>query len=149
MENSEYTLLDEKDIHRTENGCIFCGYLNKNIRQVGIDKEKTHLSRCHKQQNRIYSSNGVHPTISSTESAGRYYIKDERTGTIRKLTLTECCRLMGLNEDETKQITECGLSNTNVYKLLGNSIVIPVLYHIFRTMFIQEDKPILQQTKLF
>jgi hypothetical protein len=54
-----------------------------------------------------------------------------------------------LNEDETKQITECGLSNTNVYKLLGNSIVIPVLYHIFRTMFIQEDKPILQQTKLF
>ena len=31
-------------------------------------------SRMHSQPNRIYSSEGIHPTISASETQGRYWI---------------------------------------------------------------------------
>ena len=63
---------------------------------------------------------------------------------IRKLTTWETGRLMGLSEDELKIMHSCGLSKSSLYKLHGNSIVIDVLYHIFRKMFTEpepEHKP--------
>lgn len=41
-----------------------------------------------------------------------------------------------------------GLSNSAQYKLAGNSIVVDVLYHIFRKMFIEPDQET-QQLTLF
>lgn len=138
MESSEYTLLDDNQIKKSLNGCVFCGYLNKNIRQSGVDKDKLYLSRCHKQPNRIYSSNGIHPTISSSETSGRYYIKDERIGEVRKLDIKECFRLMGVPENDIKKLVSSDISKTNLYMLAGNSIVVPVLYNIFKTIFVEK-----------
>lgn len=58
---------------------------------------------------------------------------------IRKLTPRECFRLMGVDDADIDKMQASGLSNSAQYKLAGNSIVVDVLYHIFRKMFIETD----------
>lgn len=54
---------------------------------------------------------------------------------IRKLTPRECFRLMGLHDDEIDKIQQAGISNSQQYKLAGNSIVVDVLEAIFKELF--------------
>lgn len=67
---------------------------------------------------------------------------------IRKLTPRECFRLMGVDDADIDKIQAAGVSNSGQYKLAGNSIVVDVLFHLFRKMFIdtepdfQEGKPL-------
>lgn len=69
---------------------------------------------------------------------------------IRKLTPLECFRLMGLTDEEAKTIADSGVSNSAQYKLAGNSIVVDVLYHIFKQLICeQEEKPLSGQLSLF
>ena len=56
---------------------------------------------------------------------------------IRKLTPRECFRLMDVDDDRIDRIQEAGISNSSQYKLAGNSIVVNVLTHLFRKMFIE------------
>ena len=56
---------------------------------------------------------------------------------IRKLTPRECFRLMGVCEADIDKIQASGVSNSQQYKMAGNSIVVDVLYHIFNKMFCQ------------
>ena len=58
---------------------------------------------------------------------------------IRKLTPKECFRLMDVDDEDIKTIQDTGISNRAQYKLAGNSIVVNVLYHIFRKMFIEQE----------
>lgn len=70
---------------------------------------------------------------------------------VRKMTPREAMRLMDVDDSDIDKImnatetvtlkngtvkTKKAISKTSVYKLAGNSIVVSVLYHIFRTMFI-------------
>lgn len=62
---------------------------------------------------------------------------------IRKLTPKECFRLMGVEDRDIDKMQASGLSNSAQYKLAGNSIVVDVLYHIFRKLLVEtqnEDK---------
>lgn len=43
---------------------------------------------------------------------------------IRKLTPTECFRLMNVSEEDIQKILSIGLSNSVLYKMAGNSIVV-------------------------
>ena len=61
---------------------------------------------------------------------------------IRKLTPKECMRLMGCDDADIDKMQESGLSNSALYKLAGNSIVVDVLFHIFRKMFIETGQDI-------
>jgi site-specific DNA-cytosine methylase len=54
---------------------------------------------------------------------------------IRKLTSRECLRLMGVSDGDIDRIKEAGISETQQYKMAGNSIVVPVLEAIFTQMF--------------
>lgn len=56
---------------------------------------------------------------------------------IRKLTPRECFRLMDVAEIDIDKLLNSGISNSQLYKLAGNSIVVSCLYHIFRKMFIE------------
>jgi DNA (cytosine-5)-methyltransferase 1 len=149
LKESEYTLIENPK--RQPSGLIFAGYRNKNMRTKGVQANTEHLSRVHKQPNRIYSSDGTHPTLSSQESAGRYYIYHQ--GKVRKLTIKECYRLMGFS-DNFKLIG----SKAKLYNRVGNSIVIPMVEEIARQVKVQIlensnsiQKPIniLKQTSLF
>lgn len=55
---------------------------------------------------------------------------------IRKLTPRECFRLMGMKEDDIDKIQEAGISNTQQYKMAGNSIVVDVLEAIFKNLYL-------------
>ena len=116
----EYTLI-ENPKQQPVSGLIFVGYRNKSIRKVGVRPGTEHLSRVHKQPNRIYSVKGIHPTLPSQETSGRYFIltNDNR---VRKLTLAECWRIMGFPESYIKVSSAC-----EQYKQLGNSVCVPMV----------------------
>ena len=67
---------------------------------------------------------------------------------IRKLTPRECFRLMGVDDKDIDKIQAAGVSNSAQYKLAGNSIVVDVLFHLFRKMFIDTESES-QQLTLF
>lgn len=55
---------------------------------------------------------------------------------IRKLTPRECFRLMDVSETDIDKIQAAGISDSQQYKMAGNSIVVACLYHIFDRLFI-------------
>jgi len=59
---------------------------------------------------------------------------------IRKLTPRECFRLMGVDDKDIDKMQAAGISQSGQYKLAGNSIVVDVLFHIFRKMFIETEQ---------
>lgn len=54
---------------------------------------------------------------------------------IRKLTPRECFRLMGVSDADVDKIKAAGVSESQQYKMAGNSIVVQVLEGIFTQMF--------------
>lgn len=119
--NEPYTILPDYRIQ--ESGLIFIGHRNKSIRKAGVRPGTEHLSRVHKQPNRIYSSDGLHPALPSQESSGRFWIYDK--GQVRKLTINECYKLMGFPE---KFIKINNLSES--YRQIGNSVCVPMIKEI-------------------
>lgn len=57
-------------------------------------------------------------------------------------------RAAEMTEKEKRRLMKDSISNSAQYKLAGNSIVVDVLYHIFRKMFIDTDQET-QQLTLF
>ncbi len=127
---TEYTLI-ENPKKQPVSGLIFAGYRNKSIRKVGVRPGTEHLSRVHKQPNRIYSVNGTHPTLPSQETSGRYFILTNEN-TVRKLTLNECWRIMGF-PDDYKKISSVG----EQYKQLGNSVCVPMIEAVAKEINVQ------------
>lgn len=122
LHTEEYTLIPHGK-KQPLSGLIFSGYRNKNLRIKGILPGTEHLSRCHKQPNRIYCSSGTHPTLSSQESSGRYFILIKQPAyQVRKLTMLECFRLMGFPDDFIK----VGAPSL-LYNRIGNSICVPMV----------------------
>ena len=80
-----------------------------------------------KNMGRIENHEGLSPTLD-TRCDCLGVCKNYR---IRKLTPTECLRLMGVRDEYSKRIT---CSNAQKYKQAGNGIVVDVLMAIFREM---------------
>lgn len=53
---------------------------------------------------------------------------------IRKLTPTECWKLMGFTKEDCEKASKAGISNSQLYKQAGNSIVVDVLMAIFSNL---------------
>lgn len=68
---------------------------------------------------------------------------------IRKLTPRECFRLMDVDEDRIDVLQSAGISNSQQYKLAGNSIVTNCLYHILRKLYIDTEIESNSQLTLF
>ncbi len=131
LDPGEYTLLKKPEKNSISN-LIFCGYLNKTIRK-GVDPKKLHLSRTHRQPNRIYRYDGCHPTLSSQEAAGRYFVLLPNNK-VRKLTINECFALMGFPKD-FKLIG----SQSKLNERIGNSVCIPMIQAVTREIINQFD----------
>lgn len=91
------------------------------------------------QRGRIYSSDGCSPALN-TCGGGGLEPKIFEGIRIRKLTPLECWRLMSFDDEDFRKAQSVGISNTQLYKIAGNSIVTDVLYHIFRKLFIDYNK---------
>lgn len=123
LDKSTYTLIDNPRLQPVS-GLMFAGYRNKSIRKVGVREGTENLSRVHKQPNRIYSVQGVHPTLPSQETSGRYFILTD-DNRVRKLTLNECWRFMGF-PNTYKKISPA----TEQYKQVGNSVCVPMIFEL-------------------
>ena len=86
--------------------------------------------------NRVYSADGLCPTISTCGGGGHQPKVTEMKKLnyrIRKLTPKECWRLMGFSDEDFEKAAEVN-SNTQLYKQAGNSIVKDVLMAIFKNL---------------
>lgn len=129
LAEDEYTLLTKTQrIKQPKSGLLFAGYRNKTIRKAGVREGTEHLSRVHKQPNRIYSVKGTHPTLPSQESAGRFWILTEKDE-VRKLTVDECYRIMGFPDFFKKSN-----SLSTQYKQIGNSVCVPMFVALAKAM---------------
>ena len=82
-------------------------------------------------------------SVANFEKTGTYgatgVCKIDKHGMkIRKLTPRECFRLMGFTDADFDKIK--GISNTQLYKMAGNSIVVNVLEAIFKQLFKENHK---------
>ena len=83
----------------------------------------------YEKANRIYDEKGIAPTLTQQEEKILTNIK------IRKLTPKECWRLMGFDDESFEKAQNVPMSNTQLYKQAGNSIVVNVLEKIFKNLF--------------
>lgn len=100
------------------------------------------------QRGRGFNKGGEHsiaPTITSNSYENNNFVVDTQER-IRKLTPREYFRLMGVDDKDIDKIQAAGISNSQQYKLAGNSIVVDVLYHIFRKAFCETQNENQQQT---
>jgi DNA (cytosine-5)-methyltransferase 1 len=139
-ETNDFEYLDEpytilEDQKKQDSGLIFAGYRNKTSRKAGVRPGTEHLSRVHKQPNRIYSTEGIHPALPSQESSGRFWILHE--GKVRKLTIQECYKIMGFPE-QFKLLN----NKSELYRQVGNSVALPMIQAVaeqIKSQFLNQD----------
>ena len=96
----------------------------------------------HEQSRRVYGENGLSPTLHCC-GGGNLEPKileeplayNEPNIRIRKLTPKECWRLMDFDDSDIDKAKASGVSDSQLYKQAGNSIVVAVLENIFKQMF--------------
>lgn len=135
------------------------GYANTITTFCSVDNQIMELKDKDNMNELVYHE---HPT---KEQLLEYFSRRIR---VRKMTPREAMRLMDVDDSDIDRIMNAtetftlkdgtvkikkAISKTAVYKLAGNSIVVSVLYHIFRTMFIPgqpgNEKPMTIQRSLF
>jgi DNA (cytosine-5)-methyltransferase 1 len=115
--------------------------------------------------NRVYSKDGISPTLQTLQGGNRqpkiledFYsnrdvreyteysptlrsernglkVTDESSFKIRKLTPKECWKLMGFSSEQFDKAKSVGVSDSQLYKQSGNSIVTYVLYEIYKELY--------------
>ena len=99
----------------------------------GFGEKKSNGGTQWYQQDRVYDSNGIamaHPA-QIPEGSYKYQVDGIR---IRKLTPKECWRLMDFDDADIDKAKASGVSDSQLYKQAGNSIVVAVLENIFKQM---------------
>jgi DNA (cytosine-5)-methyltransferase 1 len=93
------------------------------------------------RRGRVQGNGWICPTITATQTGVRRIEmqKNDKSGNtnyrIRKLTPKECWRLMGFTDEQFDKAQAAGISNSQLYKQAGNSIVTDVLYYIFKNLY--------------
>jgi DNA (cytosine-5)-methyltransferase 1 len=86
------------------------------------------------EQNGYIRKCGTVGTLTTDGSSPKHNNRVIEGARIRKLTPLECWRLMGFDDEDFHKAEKLN-SNAQLYKQAGNSIVVDVLYYIFREMF--------------
>lgn len=81
----------------------------------------------------MQENGNISPTITATETG---VCKIEDNFRVRKLIPLECFRLMSFSDDDFIAAKNAGLSDTQLYKQAGNSIVVEVLHRILVELYI-------------
>ena len=79
----------------------------------------------------VFSDEGLAPTLTTNKGEGNKILSNLR---IRKLTPKECFRLMGFDDSAYEAASKL-VSNSQMYKQTGNSIVVDVLYYILVELY--------------
>lgn len=100
--------------------------VNEPIRLGGLfDKEDSKH-----QAGSVWDKEGLSPTLDTMQGGYRQPSTILDNYRIRKLTPKECFRLMGLTDEEIQKIQDAGISNSQQYKMAGNSIVVDQMFFL-------------------
>jgi DNA (cytosine-5)-methyltransferase 3A len=97
---------------------------NNHVIQINPSKESN--GKQPYQHNRIYSDKGKAPTLN-TRGQGSWIAEDV---VIRRLTVKECCRLQTVPEWAIDKMLNCGVSDYQLYRMLGNGWTVVVIAYI-------------------
>ena len=86
----------------------------------------------------VYNTD-LSPTLTTNKGEGIKILQNEDCR-IRKLTPLECWRLMGFSDNDYYAAKSVGISDAQLYKQAGNSIVVTVLEAIFRNLFFKKHR---------
>lgn len=75
-----------------------------------------------------------------TEDGRRAWVR------LRKLTPRECFRLQGVRESDIDKMLNAGISDSQLYKLAGNSICVDCMVALFRNLYFPQEQ---EQLTLF
>lgn len=128
----EQEVYDEKGIARA----VKAGGGSGNIPKVIQEPMNLYPNSGNPQAGRVYNAEGISPAMD-TCTGGNRMPKITENLRIRKLTPCECWRLMGVRDEQFNKLHD--LSNTQLYKLAGNSIVVDVLMGIFKNLLISDE----------
>lgn len=135
---------DRKNFSNPQNGRVYStnGLCPTILTMQGGNKEPKIVSYTRSRedgsiQNRHLNdvANTIHDSTGQGGNTDSYV--SEPSFRIRKLTERECFRLMGLADTDISKIQASGVSRSQQYKMAGNSIVVDVLFHIFRKLYIE------------
>ncbi len=94
----------------------------------GIYTNRTQSKRGVVQKNAI-------PTLKTSPNDVAVVVDDPKEMiSIRRLTPRECWRLMGWNDEDISRAFASGVSDTQLYRMAGNSIVVNCLTEIFKKL---------------
>ena len=113
------------------------GHHEPKIVEPNIIKEGNYHKSGHNASS-IVNPKGISPTVMENHGTVTATV-EPLSCRIRKLTPRECFRLMDCDDEVIDKIQEAGISNSQQYKLAGNSIVVNVLYHLFRKLFTETE----------
>ena len=87
------------------------------------------------EQNKYIRKDGCVGTLTTDGSSPKHNNRVLQTVfRIRKLTPSECYKLMGFTDEDCKKASDAGISNSQLYKQAGNSIVVQVMEALFRSL---------------
>lgn len=86
------------------------------------------------EQNEYLRKDGCVGALTTAVSSPKHNNRVVEPYRIRKLTPRECYRLMGFADEDVDRVVAVGMSNVQLYKQAGNSIVTNVMMEIFRQM---------------
>lgn len=107
------------------------------------------------RRGRVQEGGMVSPTLTSASSENILRIDMEKTKKpkgkgwlwdeeekkwfrIRRLMPRECLRLMGVKDKYINKLV--GISDSQLYKMAGNSIVVDVMYYMFENLFYPQEE---------
>lgn len=108
--------------------------IDRTDRIIQVGNCRPTKTRQNPNQGRIYAPEGVAPTLNCATGGNREpHVALGKV--IRKLTPKECFRLMGFDDSDCQILTDNKISNTQLYKQAGNSIVVDVAEELLCMMF--------------
>ena len=101
------------------------------------------------QLKRVYGSDGIAPTLPTMQGGSQHPKIYSEKKMVRKLTPTECFRLMGFDDTDVSNCYNIGVADSSLYKQAGNSIItncIELLFeHLYKAQY-NEDYVCLDET---
>lgn len=98
---------------------------------VGIVSEVERPKGNYLPRERVLDVDGPRRAVTTSENQAPWYLVE---GQIRRLTPLECERLFGFPDDWTKYGVNGLIPDTQRYKCLGNSVVVPLVEEIVRRL---------------
>lgn len=84
----------------------------------------------------VYDQEGLSPALLTMQGGNKQPMIVDYPK-IRKLIPKECFRLMGFDDKDCDILEENKISDSQIYKMAGNSIVVDVLEYLFKALFMQ------------